>query len=189
MANLVAFSEKDQKIRKKWRITWPFVIAVEFLTAALISSDTPNPSELFGFLTLFFIVFNGLLYYFAYRKQGTNFVLMYLFMPLTQGGKRIKELGSIFDNSTREEMIYTLIYLGITLALYGWWYYLNYRLYSMNKGFRPSRACKKKIAEMEKVQSSEELELKYKELVDTHSDFEPAITIAYQKKKCLLQPT
>ncbi len=180
----INFSVKDQKTRKKWLITMFCILGYDLLTSTafvLSSGEYKNPLPIIGTLGIYEVVAYGLLYYFAFKKQGYRFLVGFLIGPI------LKNLPGI-QSSFKIESIGDVISLVFIIALFGWWYYVSFKLISINKKYKvkisePSQECREEITRMRSVQDSEDLDKKFHSLIREFPQYEQAISKEYKKKK------
>jgi hypothetical protein len=172
------FSEKDKKIRKRWRTALFVMAGFEILSTLFVTLGDETPVSLFVGIALFIIVVYGVLYYLTYYRQSAHFLMAFLIVPLTHLPKRIEALKSNLETAEPGEVKYILIFLGITLALFSWWYFASFQIYQIHLGFRPSWGCRRAIKKMKKLER-EQLQTKYEELLSQYPRYKPAIELAY----------
>jgi hypothetical protein len=127
-------SDDDQKIRKKWKITLPFVLLYEVfaLWVVMLTSDNFHLSVAWV-LTLISIGIYGLLYYFTYYKIGHRMLFCILIYPLTKITKIQKGPPLFSQYTSTEELVGILIGLALVVGVYGWWYYISIKMIGANK--------------------------------------------------------
>ncbi|MBS0603943.1 MAG: hypothetical protein JSS60_02780 [Verrucomicrobia bacterium] len=122
------FGHRDQKIRKRWLITLPFMLVIELLTLWSHLSDAQEGWGTIVLFAAFSLVIYALLYFFGYRKHGIRFLLFYLLYPVL----RIKDFASIAEIFKVSD-VYEAMGLLLILGPYGWWYFASFRLIEVNK--------------------------------------------------------
>ncbi len=167
------FTYEEQKIRKRWLISLFVKSGLEF--GLLFSTDKPK------LLTISELIFNGLLYYFTYKKNGFQFLFSTLLYSLTNIGRILQSKFLIgIDN------VADTIALIIGLGFYGWWNYISFKLIKLHESLKPSRKCRKAMAHMQTAQTLGDLDLKFHHLRNSFPKFERSITKDYQEKRDVL---
>ena len=177
------FTPEEQKIRRRWVLTLMWMIPFDLIVTGLASLDLPNPMEFFLFIALFQLGITGLIYYFTYKRNGHLFLFGTLMSTLTSLPQRFSKNNVFSEISGTAEMVTVIVMLVITLGVWGWWFFISFKLIEIHRSLKPSRRCKKAMVPMQAAQTIEDLDQQLQILKGEFPKYERGIEVAYQEKK------
>jgi hypothetical protein len=182
---------ENQKIRKQWLkyslfyfLAYPLLILAYFKN--FVWNDLQSGLSTLSLGLISGLIFFGIPYYFAYKKSGTRWLTLCLFI----GPFRVANEVLAYLKFSRDSWEISMLILDI--IIYAGWYILTWKLRKVNRQMQLRKQFPQEIKTcveiLEGAVSLEELTAKFHELIRSYPQLEAILSHVYRLKKNMFNP-